>query len=297
MHAQKAKSDVEVSSLIFGTWRLCERGVSQSDLAALIDVCLEAGVSSFDLADIYGNYQVEAFFGSALTPALRERMQLITKCGICLPSEHRPHHRVKHYNTSAQHVRNSVEQSLRNLRTDRLDVLLIHRPDPLLQFSELAQLFEALKAEGKVQAFGVSNFTAAQFQSFQSCLSLPLLTNQIELSPLHPQALWDGTLDHAQAHGYRPMIWSPLAGGKVFHGTDTESLRLRKCLQEIAVRYECELDQLLLAWLLYLPSRVIPVLGTTQMGRLQSQLKALSLNLERQDWYQILEAGQGFAVP
>ncbi|MFW7381915.1 MAG: aldo/keto reductase [Oligoflexus sp.] len=287
--------ELKLSRLIYGTWRLLDRSVSSSDLEKLVELCLEVGVNTFDLADIYGDYLIEDYFGGALPAHLRTRIQVITKCGICLRSNQRPLHRHKFYQVNGQHIRQSVEQSLRHLRREWIDVLLIHRPDPLTNFQDVAEEFRALKDEGKVKAFGVSNFSPIQLQSLQSQLDLPLIANQIELNPLQASALWDGTLDHAQAHAYLPMVWSPLAGGRIF--THPEYAGLRQQLATIAQRYACDMDQLLIAWLLLLPSRALPVIGTADPQRLLRQLQATEINLDRQDWFAILEAAQGKEVP
>ena len=202
-----------LSPVVAGAWRLADWNLSASERLRWIEENIALGITSFDHADIYGGYQVERLFGEALAlaPGLRSRIQLISKCGIKLVSAARPGHAIKHYDTSAAHVRASVEATLAALRTDRLDLLLIHRPDSLLDADELGATFETLRNEGKVLQFGASNFTSSQFNLLnQRCA---LRTNQIELSPLHLDALHDGTLDQCQSLHIRPMAWSPLAGG------------------------------------------------------------------------------------
>ncbi|MFD2452631.1 aldo/keto reductase [Ideonella paludis] len=178
-------AELQLSPIIAGAWRLAEWQFSVEQRLAWIEGCMARGLSSFDHADIYGGYQAEALFGEALAlrPALREQMQLVSKCGIKLVGPARPAHGFKSYDTSAAHITTSVENSLRALRTDRLDLLLIHRPDALMDADEVAQTFERLRRDGKVLHFGVSNFTPAQFELLHS--RIPLVTNQVECSPLH----------------------------------------------------------------------------------------------------------------
>ena len=207
---------MKLPPVVAGVWRLNEWKLDTTALVRWIEQALELGITSFDHADVYGGYSVEAAFGTALaaSPGLRERLQLVTKCGIKLISPARPSHRIKSYDTSRAHITASVENSLRALRTDRIDLLLIHRPDALMDADEVAQTFGQLRAAGKVLHFGVSNHTPSQFALLHR--RLPLVTNQIELSPLQLQALSDGTLDQCTDLGLRPMIWSPLGGGRLF---------------------------------------------------------------------------------
>ncbi len=209
-----------MSRIVAGAWRMGDWNWTPQERLRWIEQCLEMGVTTFDHADIYGGYTVEQLFGEALAlaPSLREKMQLVSKCGICLTVPSRPQHRVKHYNTSASHIISSAENSLRVLGTDRLELLLIHRPDALMDADAVAEAFTHLQLMGKVQHFGVSNFSPAQFELLQS--RFPLVTNQVELHPLHLAPLHDGTLDQCQQRRIQPMIWSPLAGGRLFTATD-----------------------------------------------------------------------------
>jgi len=202
-----------LSPIVAGAWRMAEWNWTAQERLRWIEQIIELGVTSFDHADIYGDYAVEDLFGEslALRPALREKLQLVDKCGIKLVSQKRPAHRIKSYDTSRNHIVASVEASLRALRTDRLDLLLIHRPDALMDASEVAQTFATLKQQGKVLYFGVSNFMPWQFELLDAAMSAHgdrLVTNQIELHPLRLEPLHDGTLDQAQRLRRRPMIWS-----------------------------------------------------------------------------------------
>jgi len=233
-------------------------------------------------------------FGEALKaqPALRARMQLVTKCGIRLRSAQR-RYRVNYYDSSAAYVRAQVEQSLRNLHTDELDLVLIHRPDYLMDAVALAETFAALTAEGKVKHWGVSNHSASQFALLHQ--HYPLLTNQVELSPLQMDALDDGTLDQMQQLGLRPMIWSPLAGGRLFSGDIEPALRAE--MTGIAARYEISLTTLAMAWVLRHPSKPHPITGTRRIEGLRDAIAALNVRLDSQDWYAIWTASKGHPVP
>ncbi len=262
-----------------------------------LNACIECGVSSFDHADIYGGYSVEALFGEALAlnPALRKHMQLVSKCGIQLISAARPEHRVKAYDTSAAHIERSVEQSLRALRTDYLDLLLLHRPDPLLDADAVAEVFQRLQRAGKVLAFGVSNFTPMQFSLLHS--RVPLVTNQVECSPLHLGPLHDGTFDQAQQLRIAPMIWSPLAGGNIFSSDDAAALRVQATLQAVALRFEVSVATIAYAWLARLPCRPHVIVGSSRMAAMHEVLAGQTLHLDAPSWHEIWAAGAGREVP
>jgi predicted oxidoreductase len=289
----------EFSKISAGFWRLNEWGFSTSDLIEFIELALENGITTFDHADIYGAYGNEAIFGKALKekPSLREKMELVTKCGICLTTKNRPDHTIQHYNTTAGHIRSSVERSLKNLSADVIDLVLIHRPDPLMDASEMAGAFQKLIDEGKIKHVGVSNFTPSQFELFQGKLDEPLVTNQVECSLLHLNPIYDGTFDQAQQYNTSPMIWSPFAGGQIFTGNDDRTKRVRAACSVLAEKYEATPDQIALMWLLRLPSNPLPVIGTGKKDRLVRAAKAAEIRLERQDWFRLLKASQGHPVP
>lgn len=289
----------EFSKLAAGFWRLNEWNMSTSQLIDFIETCLEEGITTMDHADIYGNYQNEGMFGEALKkrPDLREKIEIVSKCGICLPVKNRPEHKLQHYNTTPEHIRKSVESSLKKLHTDYLDLILIHRPDPLMNASEMADIFMKLHEEGKIKHVGVSNFTTSQFQLFQSKLELPLVTNQVECSLLHLDAMYDGTFDQCQEYNISPMLWSPFAGGNLFTNDGKRIKRIRKVGEKLCEKYGIEFDQLALAWCLQLPSNPLAVLGTGKKARIEKATKALNIDLDRQDWFKLLEASQGTPVP
>jgi len=297
---QMTDSGPEFSRLVAGVWRLGEWGMDTRGLLNFIHGCLDLGITTFDNADIYGGYACEGLFGAALAaePGLRDRLELVTKCGIQLVTGNRPGNRVHHYDTSRDHIIGAAENSLRELHTDTLDLLLIHRPDPLMDADEVAEAFGALWAAGKVRHFGVSNFLPWQFHLLQSRLDLPLVTNQIELSVLHLAALHDGTLDHAQRLRVPPMAWSPLAGGRLFDAHDERAGRVRAALEAVGQELGgAAADQVALAWLLRHPARVLPVLGSGRMERIHAAAMAEGLTLDRQQWFAIWEASAGREVP
>lgn len=290
-------AELQLSPIIAGAWRLAEWQFSVEQRLAWIEGCMARGLSSFDHADIYGGYQAEALFGEALAqrPALRDQMQLVSKCGIKLVGPARPAHGFKSYDTSAAHITTSVENSLRALRTDRLDLLLIHRPDALMDADEVAQTFEQLRRDGKVLHFGVSNFTPEQFELLHS--RIPLVTNQVECSPLHLAPLHDGTLDQAQRLRLQPMIWSPLAGGRLFNADTEQAHRVRWVMGEIGARLGVSTTNLALAWLLRLPSRPLPVIGSRRLEAADEAMAATRLQLSREDWTRLWAASTGHDVP
>ncbi len=287
-----------LSPFVAGTWRLAERGWHAAQTLRWIEATAEAGVTSFDHADIYGGYTVEALFGDALAlaPGLRQRLQLVSKCGIRLAGHARGAAHTKHYDTSRAHIVASVEQSLRALRTDRLDLLLIHRPDPLLDAAEVAATVAELKRDGKILAFGVSNFSPAQFALLDA--HTPLATNQIELHPLRREPLHDGTLDQLQQRGLRPMVWSPLAGGRLLGGDESpDAQRVRWVLGSIAARLGVAPATVAYAWLLRHPTRPHPLVGSMRAEGLQQALAAQALHLDAQTWAELWQAGAGHPLP
>jgi predicted oxidoreductase len=295
-------TNTNISRMVFGAWRLADvpEDANPKSVARKIAIALELGITTFDHADIYGNYQCEKLFGEALVQhgLNRHKMQLVSKCGIKLLSEQRPAHRIKSYETTRTHIIESVETSLKNLRTDMLDLLLIHRPDPLMDPEDINEAFNLLHAQGKVKAFGVSNFTPSQVAMLQSKLTLPLVSNQIEFSLLNTSAMHNGQLDQCIEMDLVPMAWSPLAGGRLFTAADERSQRVRDCLSSLAHKYDVpHVETIAYAWLLMHPSHVVPVLGTGNETRLKAALSAFQISLERDDWFQLLKASVGHDVP
>jgi predicted oxidoreductase len=287
---------LHLSRIVAGMWRLTEWGMTVAQRVAFIEQCIALGVTSFDHADIYGNYGVEGLFGEALRqqPSLRDRIELVSKCGIKLVSPQRPGHAIQHYDTSAAHIVASAEESLRQLHTDHLDLLLIHRPDPLMDFDEIAEAFMALRAAGKVLHFGVSNFSRHQFE----CLNrrIALTTNQVEFSPMHVAPMFDETFDGLQDLGVAPMIWSPLAGGRLFSGNDAHAENLRRVIKTIADALGQPFASVVFAWIMQLPSRPIPLTGSGRIEAVAVAVAGTAFQLSRTDWFTILRAARSHEV-
>jgi len=285
-----SKHGPDVSRIVHGLWRLAEWGKNEREIVDLIRFCLEHGITTFDHADIYGDYTCEDRFGAALAASGVDRtmIQLVTKCGIKLVSARRPAHRIKSYDTSCSHIVASVENSLRRLRTDYLDLLLIHRPDPLLDPREVNEAFVRLRQAGKVHSFGVSNFLPAQFELLAARLDVPLVTNQIEYSVLNLQAHDDGSLDLCQRREICPMAWSPLGGGRLFCEDSERATRLRETLAKVGREVGgASIDQVAIAWILRHPARFVPVLGSGNPERIHRAVKAFDLELSAEQWFEI----------
>lgn len=284
------------SRLIMGYWRLMEWQLSPAALLDLMKYHLDLGVTTIDHADIYGGYQCEEAFGNALRlePSLRDRMEIVSKCGIALTAK--PEHALNHYNTGKAHIIASAEDSLRKLATDHLDLLLIHRPDPLMDADQVADAFISLKQAGKVKHLGVSNFSARQFELLQSRLPFPLVTNQLEISPLNQSTTLDGTLDLCQQLRIKPMAWSCLGGGRLFDGQEYAPLRaeLEQIRHEVGAQ---NIEQLVYAWVMMLPSQPLPLIGSGKRERIASAVAAESIALTRQQWFRIRKAALGYDVP
>lgn len=301
-HSKRIKyhqSDFSSSKTIAGLMRLNDWGFSTSDLEHWIKDCFELGVTTFDHADIYGGYTCEEVFGRVLkqNPSLRQKMEIVTKCGIQLVTDNRPGTSVKHYDTSKEHILKSVERSLSNLGTDYIDLLLIHRPNPLMNFQEICEVFSELKKSGKVLHFGVSNFSPIQFQSFQKAIEQPLITNQIECSVIHTEPLSNGQFDQLQSDSIVPMVWSPLGGGNFFRDDDSGIHQVRNYMTQISAELgNIELDQIAIAWLHQYPVDLGVVLGTGKMNRIKNAVLAESMKLDKQQWFKILELSRGYQV-
>jgi predicted oxidoreductase len=286
------QNGLEMSRIVAGMWRMGDWDMNVEQRIA----CIAMGVTTFDHADIYGNYAVEGLFGEALRakPSLRDQMELVSKCGIKLLSPKRPQHQIQHYDTTRAYIVAQAEESLRQLNTDRLDLLLIHRPDPLMNFDEIAETFTSLKAAGKVLNFGVSNFSRHQFEVLDR--RIPLTTNQVEFSPLNTAPMFDETFDGLQDKGVAPMIWSPLAGGRLFTTTDASGENLRLVIKEVADRMEKPFASVIFAWIMQLPSRPIPLTGSGRIEAIGDAVTATTFTLSRDDWFKILRAARGHEV-
>lgn len=292
--------DLSLSQFVYGFWRAAEWGYSTKESTELVRYCMDLGITTFDHADIYGDYTCEGIFGKVLKaePSLRDQMEIVTKCGIKLISPNRPNHQMKSYDTSFEHIIWSAENSLKELATDHIDLLLIHRPDPFINPAEVARAFDQLKTQGKVLHFGVSNFTVQQFKTLSSYLSMPLITNQIEISASCTDAFADGNIDFCQEQRIHPMAWSPLGGGSIFTSEESKEKRLRTKLEEVASAIGAEsIDQVILAWLLAHPVGILPVLGTGKTDRIARSAAVTELKMTRDQWFDILQTSWGHDVP
>ena len=287
-----------LSRLIYGAWRLSDsEDTSTGATLKKIHACLDQGITTIDHADIYGNYSCEKLFGKALQqePALKKRLQIITKCGIMLKSSVYPNRRVKHYDTSAAHINASVEASLTNLGVDVIDVLLLHRPDPLMDGAETGACLDRLVASGKVRAVGVSNFKPWDCELLQANMRTPLVTNQLEISLLAQDAFVNGDLAFASRKSMSAMAWSPLGGGALF-GDSAAALRVRPLLNELAQASGVSIDAVALAWLLAHPAGILPVAGTNNIGRIQALGDCFKVKLDRETWFELSSAALGHEV-
>ncbi|MDE1236175.1 aldo/keto reductase [Vibrio aestuarianus] len=290
----------DFSELVQGYWRLGEWGMTPQQRLTFLKQHLELGISTVDHADIYGNYQCETLFGEALAlePSLREQMQIVTKCDINLCGDRTPQLKINHYDTSSAHIYQSVNNSLERLGVSEIDVLLIHRPDVLMEADEVAEAFSELHKVGKVKHFGVSNFSPRQFELLQSRLGKPLVTNQVEINPLNFEVAHDGTLDQLQMNRTRPMAWSCLGGGSIFSGDTEQAKRVREELEAIRLEIGAQsIDQVIFAWVRRLPSKPLPIIGSGKIERVQAAIAALEFELTREQWYRVWVASKGHGVP
>lgn len=289
-------SKTTLSPIIAGTmnWGVWDKNLTTKEMESMIQICLENKITTFDHADIYGSYTTEAEFGKALASGklAREKMQLISKCGIQHIAQNR-NNKIKHYDYSKTYIIWSVENSLKNLQTDYLDVLLLHRPSPLMQSDEIAEAVAQLTAEGKIIDFGLSNFTASQTELIRQ--KTVISYNQVQFSATNFEPMLDGSFDYMQTHNIRPMSWNPL--GTVFREDNDQTRRLKKLLASLVSKYHLGADSILLSWILQHPAKVVPIAGTVNVARIQALMKAVELQLEKEDWFAIWTESMGQDVP
>ena len=288
---------LSLSRLIYGMWRLGDdEDTSTKHIQAKIEACLAQGITTMDQADIYGGYEAEALLGATFkaAPDLRDQLEIVTKCDIVAPVGRHSAARVKYYDTSARHIRQSVDDSLLLMQIEQIDLLLIHRPDPFMDHQDTGSILDQLVASGKVHAVGVSNFKPHDIQLLQSAMATRLVTNQIEMSVLANQAFTNGDLAYLQQHKMVPMAWSPLAGGSLFDATNQTLL---KCLATTANHYNVDVSAVAVAWLLAHPASIVPVLGTNNLARIGKISDALKVVMDRQTWFEIYQAANGGEVP
>lgn len=318
-----AATDLEVSRIALGCMHLSRiwddaptTAEEQRNTQALVETALAQGINLFDHADIYARGKSEALFGDLLqrTPSLRERIVLQSKCGIRFAGSPEPDSPGR-YDFSRRHIVESVEGSLRRLHTDHLDLLLLHRPDPLMEPAEVAAAFDELYNAGKVRHFGVSNHTAAQISLLRKSVRQPLVANQVELNLLHHHLIDEGivfnqhgtaytasagALDYCREHAILLQAWSPLATGRLGGSVDNVEPALRpvaETVDQLAKRHGCSVEAILIAWLLRHPAGIQPIVGTTNADRLVASCKADGIELTREEWYALFTAARGARVP
>ena len=297
MNRISLSGDLTISRLVYGMWRIGDdTDTSPAHIRAKIDACLEQGITTIDQADIYGDYGAEALLGAALkdSPALRDQIEIVTKCGIVAPVGRFADRSVKYYDTSAAHIQQSVDSSLQLMAIEQIDLLLIHRPDPSMDHQETGDALDRVIASGKVKAVGVSNFKPHDWNLLQSAMTTRLVTNQIELSVMAINAFTNGDLAHLQKIGIPPMAWSPLGGGALF-GNPTPAITV--ALQRVARRLETDIATLAMAWLMAHPAGIIPVAGTNSIERIKTLGRATELSMDRETWFEIYTAALGADVP
>ena len=287
--------EVSLSRIVYGMWRLGDdENTSPEHVRAKIDASLDQGITSFDQADIYGGYEAEEILGNALSGStLRNKMEIVTKCDIIAPVGRYANARVKYYDTSRAHIMASVDHSLRLMGIDHIDLLLIHRPDPLMDHHETGAALDEVIASGKVRSVGVSNFRPYDWELLQSAMKNQLVTNQIELSVLAHDSFVNGDVAFHQRIGTPLMAWSPLAGGALFSGDYPDVM---SALSNVASQNNVDETAVAIAWLLAHPSRILPVLGTNSLERIKGMSAALDVKMDRQTWYEIYTAALGREV-
>jgi predicted oxidoreductase len=285
---------LEMSRLLYGMWRLGDDTDTSIDhVRNKISACLDQGITTMDQADIYGGYEAEEILGAALTPELRNQIEIVTKCDIVAPVGRYADAKVKHYDTSRAHILASVDHSLRLMKIDHIDLLLIHRPDPLMDNFETGAALDDVVASGKVRAVGVSNFRPWDWDLLQSAMKTKLVTNQIEISLLHHAPFTNGDLAFHQMNGQPPMAWSPLGGGALF---DTRLSGLHGALQAIASEHDVDISAVAVAWLLAHPARILPVLGTNNLDRIARIGDAAKIQIDRETWFDLYTHALGHEV-
>ncbi len=288
---------LEFSRIVYGMWRLGDdEDTSTAHVRAKIDACLEQGLTTFDQADIYGDYGAEALLGAALkeAPSLREQMEVVTKCDIVAPIGKYSDKPVKYYDTSRDHILASVDSSLKNMNIDQIDLLLIHRPDPLMNHHETGAALDEVVASGKVRHVGVSNFKPWDWELLSSAMTQPLVTNQIELSLLAHDAFTNGDLAFLQRRAIAPMAWSPLGGGGLF---DADNAALRTALTTIGDVHGVDEAAVAVAWLLAHPANIMPVMGTNTISRIAALSDAFKVEMDRETWFALYTHALGHEVP
>jgi len=289
-----------LSRIVHGQMRMGDWKMSNQELSVFMEELIELGVTSFDHADIYGNYSCESMLGEviSLNKGLRNKIEIITKCGIKLVSDKFPERKIKHYDYSYDHIVTSVNNSLKNLHTDYIDLLLLHRPAPFFDPEAVAKAFSVLKREGKVLYFGVSNFTPGQYEMLKKFTEEKLVTNQVEISPYYLEHFENGNIDYFLKENIKPMAWSPLAAGKLLNPHDEKGPRIMRALIQVAEELNAApVDKIIYAWLLKHPVTILPVVGSGKIERVKSAVDALKTDMTLEQWYKIYIAALGKELP
>ena len=300
MNRIKLTEDLEFSRIVHGHWRLADWKMSNLELLKLTEQTIELGVTTFDHADIYGDYQCEKLFGDAiiLKKGLRKEIEIVTKCGIKLISEKFPARKLKYYDYSFEHIVSSVNNSLKNLRTDYIDLLLLHRPAPFFNPETVARAFSELKKTGKVLHFGVSNFNPLQYEMLNTFTDEKLVTNQVEISPFCLEHFENGNIDYFLKEKIKPMAWSPLAGGRLMNPQEEKGQRIGRALSEVAEELNVsELDKIIYCWILKHPASIIPIAGTSNIEHIKNAVEAGNIDMSLEQWYKIYTASMGKDLP
>ncbi|MEJ2882052.1 aldo/keto reductase [Pedobacter sp. GR22-6] len=277
----------KVSPAVYGFYRWDDVANTERTLRQIVDLCLELGINTFEHSDHYGNFKCEELFGKLLQEGVVKRSDVVlfTKCGLRVPHAENPGVRIKHYDTSASHITESVERSLKKLKTDYIDIFLLDKLDPISNLEETALVLEQLKESGKIKNIGVANFSVFQHQLLAAYLNKPIVTNHIEFNLLNTQALENGQIDYIKQRYMRPLAYAPLAEGRIAEGTDTQAVKVRAKLEELGEKYGVDIESLAIAWLHKLGA--LPLIGTRNEQRIRNIANAFSVDLDHQDWYDI----------
>lgn len=290
MQKIQLNENLAFSRLIHGHWRLNEWNLSNQELLTFIEQIKDLGITTFDHADIYGNHSCEKLFGDSLSlkKSLRSEIEIVTKCGIKIATDKFPNRSINYYEYSYDSIINSVNESLQNFQTDYIDLLLLHRPSPFFNPSEVAKAFDDLKISGKVLNFGVSNFTIQQYNTLATHTSEKLVTNQVEISPYCLEHFQNGNIDFFMEKGLHPMAWSPMAGGELIFPTTEKGKNMKAILTQVGEELGIqEIDKIVYAWLLKHPSLIMPIIGSGKIDRVKNAVEAFSIDMSLEQWFKI----------
>lgn len=298
MKTIKISDSLEISKVVAGCMRTKDAGMEGESLLKFVEECMDLGITTFDHAPVYGGYTCDQIFGDAVlrkNPSLRNKMQIVTKAGIVLPGRYG--NKNIYYDSRREEIIKETEESLERLGTDYIDILLVHRPDPLANPAETAEALDSLVAQGKVRYIGVSNFMPSQVEMLQSYMKNKIVINQMELSVKTTENYFNGVVDDAFTRRMPLMAWSPLGGGSVFTGEDEQSVRLRETIGEIAKAHNTDIDTIMYAWLYMHPVNIAAITGTMNIERMKHAVEGLDVELSYDEWYEILAASRGYQVP